>query len=154
MGAEQGQGSITHPSSLVLFLDENHCRNRHVIAAIEFHEVRWESHLDHFAPGTEDTAWLPEVGRRGWALLTSDARIRSNFLEREAVRANRIRMFYFSRNNLAGAEMGAALLRAIPAIRRLCETQAAPFTASISRSGDVKLRDTFSMVIPAHRTEE
>jgi hypothetical protein len=85
MGAEQGQGSLVAASPLVLFLDENHCRNRHVISAIEHHGIRWESHLDHFAPGTEDTEWLPELGRRGWALLTTDARIRSNFLEREAV---------------------------------------------------------------------
>jgi hypothetical protein len=143
MGAEQGQGSLVAASPLVLFLDENHCRNRHVISAIEHHGIRWESHLDHFAPGTEDTEWLPEIGRRGWALLTTDARIRSNFLEREAVRTNRIRMFYFSRNNLAGMEMGVALLRAIPAMLRLVGTQAAPFTASISRSGEVKLRDSF-----------
>jgi hypothetical protein len=52
-------------------------------------------------------------------------------------------MFYFSRNNLAGMEMGVALLRAIPAMLRLVGTQAAPFTASISRSGEVKLRDSF-----------
>ncbi len=146
MGAEQGQGSLVAASPLVLFLDENHCRNRHVISAIEHHGMRWESHLDHFAPGTEDTEdteWLPELGRRGWALLTTDARIRSNFLEREAVRTNRIRMSYFSRNNLAGMEMGVALLRAIPAMLKLVGTQAAPFTASISRSGEVKLRDSF-----------
>ena len=143
MGAEQGQGGVVAASPLVLFLDENHCRNRHVISAIEHHGIRWESHLDHFAPGTEDTEWLPEVGRRGWALLTTDARIRSNFLEREAVRTNGIRMFYFSRNNLAGMEMGVALLGAIPAMLRLVGTQAAPFTASISRSGEVKLRDSF-----------
>ncbi len=143
MGAEQGQGSLVAASPFVLFLDENHCRNRHVISAIEHHGIRWESHLDHFAPGTEDTEWLPEIGRRGWALLTTDARIRSNFLEREAVRTNRIRMFYFSRNNLAGMEMGVALLRAIPAMLKLVGTQAAPFTASISRSGEVKLRDSF-----------
>ena len=52
-------------------------------------------------------------------------------------------MFYFSRNNLAGVEMGLALVRAIPTIVRLFETQPAPFTASISRSGEVKLRDRF-----------
>ena len=113
------------------------------MSAIEHHGIRWESHLDHFAPGTEDTVWLPEIGRRGWALLTTDARIRTNFLERQAVRTNLIRMFYFSRNNLAGVEMGLALVRAILTIVRLFETQPAPFTASISRSGEVKLRDRF-----------
>ena len=143
MGVEQGQGSVGAASPLVLFLAEHHCRNRHVQTAIERHGIRWESHLDHFLPGTNDTEWLPEVGRRGWTLLTTDARIRSNFLEREAIRTNLVRMFYFSRNNLAGAEMGLALFRAISAIVKLVQVQPAPFTASISRSGEVKLRDSF-----------
>ncbi len=151
MGDEQGQSGITAALPLVLFLDENHCRNRHVISAIEHHGIRWESHLAHFASGTADTVWLPAIGRRGWALLTTDARIRSNLLEREAVRTNLIRMFYFSRNNLAGVEMGLALVRAIPTIVKLFENQPAPFTASISRSGEVKLRDSFQLPNAAHR---
>jgi hypothetical protein len=132
---------------LILFLDENHCGNRHLLNAIENQGIRCEKHLDHFPAGTEDTLWLPEIGRRSWCLLTTDASIRrkfrSNYLEREAVRIHGVRMFYFSRNQLSGAEMGIALTRALPAIRRLFETQPAPFTASISRNGEVQLRDTF-----------
>ncbi len=140
MGDEQGQGGV---APLVLFLDENHCRNRHMIEAIEAFGAVCEKHLDHFAPGTADTDWLPFVAGRGWVLVTTDARIRYNLLEREAVRANRLRMFYFSRNNLAGLDMGNALKRALPQMRRLMETQPPPFTASINKSGEVRLRDTF-----------
>jgi PIN like domain len=103
MGDEQGQSGLT---ALVLFLDENHCRNPHMIEAIEERGIVCEKHLDHFAPGIEDTEWLPIIAQRGWSLLTTDARIRTNLLEKEAVRANGVRMFYFSRNNLAGSEMG------------------------------------------------
>ena len=35
-----------------------------------------ERHGDHFAPDTPDEAWLAEVGRRGWIVLTHDRRIR------------------------------------------------------------------------------
>ncbi len=140
MGDEQGQSGITE---LVLFLDENHCRNRHMIEAIEERGIVCEKHLDHFEAGSEDTDWLPVIAKRGWCLLTTDARIRSNFLEKEAVRANGVRMFYFSRNNLAGSEMGAAIRQALPKMEQLVQTQAPPFTASINRNGEVTLRDTF-----------
>jgi hypothetical protein len=140
MGDEQGQSGITE---LVLFLDENHCRNTHIIEAIEERGIVCEKHLDHFASGSEDTEWLPVIAQRGWCLLTTDARIRSNFIEKEAVRTNGVRMFYFSRNNLAGREMGIAIRRALPQMEQLVQSQAPPFTASINKNGDVTLRDTF-----------
>jgi hypothetical protein len=68
MGAEQGQGSLIAKRVLVIFLDENHCRNPHLISAITDAGIRCEKHLDHFPPGTEDTVWLPEIGKRGWCL--------------------------------------------------------------------------------------
>jgi hypothetical protein len=140
MGDDQGQGGVV---PLVLFLDENHCRNRHMVEAIEAFGAVCEKHLDYFSPGTADTEWLPFVAIRGWALVTTDARIRHNLLEREAVRVNRLRMFYFSRNNLAGSEMGSALGRALPEMQRLIDAHPPPFTASINKNGDVQLRDTF-----------
>ena len=140
MGDEQGQSGV---NTLVLFLDENHCRNPHLIRAIEDLGLACEKHLDHFAPGVADVEWLPVIAQRGWSLLTTDARIRSNLLEREAVRSNHMRMFYFSRNNLAGAEMGLALRKALPEMERLVSAQSPPFTASINKRGEVTLRDTF-----------
>ena len=140
MGDEQGQSSL---DSLVIFLDENHCRNRHVIRVLENEGIRCEKHLDYFAPGTEDTIWLPDIGRRGWCLLTTDARIRRNSLEKHAVRENEVRMFYFSRNDLSGPDLGQAVQAAIPRIRKLVATQPPPFTASINKAGEVTLRDTF-----------
>lgn len=146
MGDEQGQGGVAAPIEVVIFLDENHCRNRYVIDAVEGSGIRCEKHLDHFAAGTEDVDWLPEVGRRNWCLMTTDARIRSNHLERESVRQNGVRMFYFPKNNLSGREMGTAILTALPAIVSLVMTQPAPFIASVSKNGEVKLRNTFEVL--------
>jgi hypothetical protein len=140
MGDEQGQSSVT---KLVLFLDENHCRNPHIVEAIEEHGAVCEKHLDYFQAGTEDTEWLPFVGKSGWCLLTTDSRIRRNTLEKRAVHASGVRMFYFSRNQLSGKEMGAALRRALPLMEHLIHIQPPPFTASINKRGDVTLRDTF-----------
>jgi hypothetical protein len=130
MGDEQGQGGVVLP---VFFLDENHCRNPHVIRAIEEKGLTCEKHLDHFPAGSEDTDWLPIIARRGWTLITTDARIRTNFLEREAVRVNSVRMFYFAKNNLAGMEMGNALRHGLPKMLSLIQSQPPPFTASISK---------------------
>ncbi len=140
MGSSASKGSV---APFVVFLDENHCRNPHLLAALHDAGVACERHLDHFPAGAEDVVWLPEIGRRGWALLTTDKRIRSHALERESVRENSVRMFYFSTNNVSGAEMGAALRRALHDMRTLFETVAAPFAASINKNGDVKLRDNF-----------
>lgn len=69
-------------------------------------------------------------------------------VEKEAVRHNLVRMFYFSRNQLSGSEMGGAITRALPRMEYLVQTQPPPFTASISRSGEVTLRDTFGSTRP------
>jgi len=140
MGDAEGQGGL---ASFVIFLDENHCRNPHLLAALSHAGIECQKHLDHFSPGLEDTTWIPVVAARGWCLLTADARIRHNELERQAVRENQLRMFYFSSNNVAGREMGVALTRALPKMQKIFSDQAPPFAASITRSGDVNLRSTF-----------
>ena len=99
MGDAEGQGSL---SSFTIFLDENHCRNPHLLAVLQDESVSCEKHLDHFPSGLADTVWLPVVAARGWCLLTTDARIRTNELERNAVRDYGLRMYYFSRNNIGG----------------------------------------------------
>ena len=122
-------GSATDDSGLskfILFLDENHCRNPYLRHVLEESGILFESHLDHFPPGTEDTVWLPTVGRNGWCLLTTDKRIRKRPLEREALRLNNVRMFYFSTNSVSGAGMGIALRKALPRMRHLASTQLPP----------------------------
>jgi hypothetical protein len=137
VGAAERQSGL---ADLVLFLDENHCRNRRLIAVLEAASVQYVSHLDRFAPGTPDTEWLPEIARAGWCLLTSDVRIRYNQLERKAVQDHKIRMFCFSRNNLSGLDMAYALEKALPQMRYLSQEEPAPFIAAITRAGEVSVR--------------
>ena len=85
--------------------------------------------------------WLPVVGRKGWCLLTTDKRMRRRPLERNAIREHRMKMFYFANNDVTGAAMGETLRRALPRMQRLASEQPPPFTASITRSGEVTLRD-------------
>ncbi|NYF79118.1 hypothetical protein [Granulicella arctica] len=148
MGDEPIEGGI---AEFVVFLDENHCRNPHLVAALVSGGVSLERHLDHFAQGIPDIEWLPVIAQRGWVLLTADARIRRksriNMLERRAVGEYQLRMFYFSTNQSSGREMGDTLRRALPKMKAICDAQAPPFTASINKAGEVTLRDTSSSFI-------
>jgi hypothetical protein len=102
--------------------------------------IQHQRHGQHFAPGTQDTVWLPVIGEKGWILLTKDKRIRFNDLEKEAVVAYRVREFYFTSGNYSGAEMALMLVAALPEMIRLCGKQAPPFIASITKAGKVHLR--------------
>lgn len=104
------------------------------------HGVKHERHGSHFDPGTEDTVWLPFVGKEGWVLLTKDKRIRFNELERSAIQRYRVREFYFTGGNYSGAEMAEMLVAALRDIARFCRRYDPPFIASISKSGHVSLR--------------
>jgi hypothetical protein len=141
MGDAQGQGGLIQP---VFFLDENHSGNPHLHAAFEAAGVLYEKHLEHFPRGVDDTIWLPEVAKQNWVVLTADTRIRYNSLERLAVRDHQLRLFYFSRNDFGGAEMGLILQKALPKMIAICSSHQPPFAASISRKGEVTVRDDFS----------
>ena len=129
------------PDSLVIFLDENHCNNKKILAALASATVRVERHLDHFVRGTPDEDWLPFVGANGWAPLTTDKRIRYRTNEKQAVIKHNVRMFYFSKNDLSGEQMASALEKALPEIQKICARHKPPFFATITKTGEVHLRE-------------
>lgn len=132
------------PDRFTIFLDENHCNNSKILAVLKLAEIPVERHLDHFARGTPDADWLPLVGEKGWASITTDKRIRYRSNEKRAVEKYGVRMFYFSTNEMSGRQMATALERALPAIKRIYLKQKPPYCAAITRSGEVHLRETFS----------
>lgn len=96
-------------------------------------------HDDHFARDEEDRSWLRAVGKRGWVVLTKDQRLRYRPLEIAALRTSGARVFVLTAGNLRGAEIAAAFLAALPAIRRLLLTKPGPFVARVSRAGQVSV---------------
>jgi hypothetical protein len=102
--------------------------------------VRFERHGAHFASGATDETWLPEVGKRGWAVLTCDKKIRYNELKRQQIVRHNICEFVFTSGNMSGLMMGEALKIAIPKMRRLFSSYPGPFIAYISKSGSVEVR--------------
>lgn len=129
------------PERLAIYLDENHCNNKRVLAVLQSAGVQVERHLDHFPRATPDEEWLPLVGRMGWVPLTTDKRIRHRSNEKQAVVKHKIRMFYFSKNDMSGQQMASALEKALPNMKKLCARYSPPFFAAITRTGEVHLRE-------------
>lgn len=125
------------PPEPVFFSDEN--LGRHVFPGrLREAGVTLEVHNDHFPQGTPDTDWLPEIGRRGWILLTIDARLRYNRLEQRAILKHGVAAFVFT-GGATHADKATAFLKARRRVERLLSRQAPPFIAKIHNSGRVEL---------------
>ncbi len=138
--SDGSEHSPSQPEELVFYLDENLCNSRAILETLRKLGVRFERHLAYFQRGVLDEEWLPLVGSRGWILLTTDKRIRYNFLERRALQQHEIREFVFTSGNMSGQEMSVALEAALPKMRRFCRKFKPPFVAAITRAGDVHKR--------------
>jgi len=123
----------------ILYLDENLDNCQPIIDALATSSVQFRRHRDFFGRGELDEVWLPFVAERGWVVLTKDKQNRYNELERDAVRRNRVREFYFGSGNFTGSEMAAALVTATPQMREICRTYNAPVVGSITRSGSITI---------------
>jgi uncharacterized protein with PIN domain len=62
-------------NAFVFFLDRN-LGTKQVAEALRQAGAIVEIHNDYFLPDANDEEWLPEVGKRGWIVLTKDDRIR------------------------------------------------------------------------------
>jgi len=96
-------------------------------------------HDDHFAPNAPDEEWLKAAGAAGWVVITKDTRIRYREPERVALIAANVRAFVFTTADLNGAEMADRVVKALPAITRLCDRMPPPFIARIGKAGRVYL---------------
>lgn len=106
-----------------------------------------EIHETHFPPDCEDIAWIPEVGKRGWVILTKDAEIRNNQLKLITLLQASTATFILSAKKLSGPEMAQAFIAAIPDILRLLQKFSVPFVARISAGGRVSILLTYSGMI-------
>jgi hypothetical protein len=98
-----------------------------------------ELHDDHFPISAKDVDWLPEVGRRGWVVLSKDLNIRTNEPERRALLEANVRAFLFSQQEVPGHVMAAAFAKALRRIMNICRSHPAPLIARVSPSGTVEV---------------
>jgi hypothetical protein len=122
----------------VFFIDRSLGKN-FVASALRTAGARVEVHDDHFKQNEPDEVWLPEVGRHGWAVITSDDRIRYRVVEREAATSAGVALFIFTGKRMRGPAIAEAVVRAVPAMAELLAEEPRPFVAKVSRSGGVAL---------------
>lgn len=123
---------------IIFYIDR--CLGRKLARTLQQHGLTIALHDDHFPQNALDVDWLPIVGQRGWVVLTKDARISRNTIERLTVATYNIRMFALTSQNLTGDEMANAFMAAMTRIQQQVRQQDAPFIAKVYRDG----RLTFS----------
>ena len=123
-------------NTITFFIDR--CLGKKLANVLREQGISVEIHDDHFAKDAPDVAWLPEVGSRGWVVLTKDERIAKRNLERLAVASAGIKMFVLVSQNLSGSDTAAAFTKAIPAMERFIQNLSAPFIAKVYRDGRVE----------------
>ncbi len=126
------------PNSPIFFIDRS--LGRKVVAeALIAHGEQVVIHDDEFSQSTSDIAWLSKVGAKGWVVLTKDARIRTNALERQALLNANVAAFMLARGDLSGNQMAAAFLLGLKAIKKTLSRDIAPFIATVNTDGKVHL---------------
>jgi PIN like domain len=95
-------------------------------------------HDEHFDQQTEDAVWLNAVAARRWIVLTKDERIRYRPLELKALESARLRAFIMICGNVRGVDTAAILLKAMPKILDIANTQRGPFIYYIYKDSTMK----------------
>lgn len=124
------------PKTTVFFIDR--CLGKHpILEMLRETGVSVEIHDDHFPQNTLDQDWIPQVGEWGWIILTKDARIARNTIERQAVARAGIRMFNLASKKLSGEEIATAFRDALPSMLKFISENQAPFIAKVYKDGKV-----------------
>lgn len=129
---------MTEHKSIIFFIDRClECNS--VIEAFRNAGITIEVHKDHFPNDAQDVDWLPEVGRRGWVILTKDSKISKNPIERNAVARTGIKMFTLNSANLSGEKMITIFLNAIVKIQNFAFSHPARFIAKVTSQGKIEM---------------
>jgi hypothetical protein len=91
-----------------------------------------ERHADHLLPATADEEWLPEVGRRGWVVLTHDERIRYKPNEREAVMRHGVALLVVQ-GQAPYPQLAEWFVQTLPRIEAFVAAHAPPYIAKVQR---------------------
>lgn len=126
------------PRPLVFFIDQS-LGQKKIREALRKAGATVEVHGDHFTPDERDEVWLTQVGQKGWAVLTKDAKIRYRSTEQTALMKGKVAAFVLTAGNLTGEQMAALFVQSLPRIRRFVSTHSLPFIAHITKGGAISL---------------
>jgi hypothetical protein len=145
----------TGQSQQITFFIDRCLGSKGIVTDLRSSGIAIEIHDDHFAKDAIDVDWLPEVDQRKWVILTGgnaeetsaystpvltkDARIGRNHLERMAVTNAGIKMFTLASQNLSGRDMADIFLESITKMQEFVRKHPAPFIAKVYRDGRVEM---------------
>ncbi len=132
-----GVNSASKPPKPPTFFLDHSLGTQKVRSALVAQGAVVEVLIDHFDQSVEDVIWLPEVGRRGWVVLTKDKRIRNRKLEINALMDAGVAAFVLTAGEMRGEEMGEVFATALPRMLRFLEKNSPPFIATVTRKGNV-----------------
>src|SRR5947209_19499105 len=89
---------------VVFFIDR--CLGKAICERLRAAGLTVEHKDDYFPQNTEDEVWMPEVGERGWVVLTRDTRIRFHPNEQRALLASNLRLFSVQTKRGPGGRRG------------------------------------------------
>ena len=120
---------------MILFLDRSMGKGLgRTLRRIKGFPAAVETHDAHFAQDTPDDQWLAAVGQRGWIAMGQDYRHHLVDVERDAIRAHRVGVFYLWGANASQWEQLRVLARAWDRIEAASRGPA-PFIYRIGKSG-------------------
>lgn len=130
---------MTKQHQPIIFFIDRCLECNSIIEAFRNAGITIEIHKDHFPNDAQDVDWLPEVGKRGWVILTKDSKISKNHLERNAVARAGIKMFTLNSAKLSGEKMIEIFLSAIVKIQYFALSHPAPFIAKVTSQGKIEM---------------
>ncbi|MBR8837315.1 MAG: hypothetical protein DSM106950_25725 [Stigonema ocellatum SAG 48.90 = DSM 106950] len=129
---------MSQSQSIVFFVDR--CLgSKRIVETLRNSGITVEIHDDHFHKGAQDVDWVPEIGKRGWVVLTKDAKIGKRTSEKIAVVSEKVKLFAFASQSLTGKQMSEALLKAIVPLQEFVRKHPGPFIAKIYRDGHIEM---------------
>lgn len=131
-----GKQPLSFP--FTFFIDENHCRNKALLAGLDGANLKYELHCTHFAAGTSDVEWLPIYWNQGVDRSHQTTAFDGAPWKRGVLK-NKVRLLVFTDNNTVGSLMAERIISAISDLRRLLEKHPPPVMASITKLGNVVL---------------
>ncbi len=97
-------------------------------------------HDEYFPQNTRDEQWLERAGKEGWIVLSADKRIRYRANELNALKTAGVRAFILTtKSQMTGAQMSAAFVAAISAIKVCTAHCQGSLIAHVYKDGSVQV---------------
>jgi hypothetical protein len=97
-----------------------------------------EIHDTYFGQTTFDDQWLPEVGRRGWRVLTQDPKFLSNESEKQALIDYGVGCFVLVVDQLSRWEKMRLIAKVWDQIEEVTRGEEPPYIYRITKSGEMR----------------